>query len=169
MAIHVSPPGAAISQINITPLVDVMLVLLIIFMIAAPLMERERSQQELTENRDRQQRLVSLNLPVLAESQALPPEHGQDLRTVVLSISDALVVTLDKVDVVDCSAQRHATDKRAWLPCLDRTEAAVRAHPEARDLGVTVDAGATVPFGFVVAAMHRMHKAEVTKVGMLPK
>ena len=31
-------PGSALSEINVTPLVDVMLVLLIIFMIAAPMM-----------------------------------------------------------------------------------------------------------------------------------
>jgi biopolymer transport protein TolR len=32
------PPPSAISEINVTPLVDVMLVLLIVFMVAAPLM-----------------------------------------------------------------------------------------------------------------------------------
>lgn len=32
-------PSAAVSEINVTPLVDVMLVLLIIFMISAPLMQ----------------------------------------------------------------------------------------------------------------------------------
>ena len=32
--------GGSISQINVTPLVDVMLVLLIIFMVAAPILQQ---------------------------------------------------------------------------------------------------------------------------------
>jgi biopolymer transport protein TolR len=35
-----SPQGDAISQINVTPLVDVMLVLLIIFMVTAPILQQ---------------------------------------------------------------------------------------------------------------------------------
>jgi biopolymer transport protein TolR len=35
-----SPGGEAISQINVTPLVDVMLVLLIIFMVTAPILQQ---------------------------------------------------------------------------------------------------------------------------------
>lgn len=39
MAFKLSDDGGPVSEINITPLVDVMLVLLIIFMVAAPMME----------------------------------------------------------------------------------------------------------------------------------
>ena len=39
--------GGPMSEINVTPLVDVMLVLLIIFMITAPLMSHSRSQIDL--------------------------------------------------------------------------------------------------------------------------
>ena len=35
--------SGVMADINITPLVDVMLVLLIIFMVAAPVMEKERA------------------------------------------------------------------------------------------------------------------------------
>ena len=37
---HTSSTGDAISQINVTPLVDVMLVLLIIFMVTAPILQQ---------------------------------------------------------------------------------------------------------------------------------
>ena len=56
---------AAMSQINVTPLVDVMLVLLIIFMVTAPMMQQG----------------VQVNLPK-AETKALTPQE----TTVVVSI-----------------------------------------------------------------------------------
>ncbi len=40
MAIQVGKTQTALSEINVTPLVDVMLVLLIVFMISAPLMQQ---------------------------------------------------------------------------------------------------------------------------------
>ena len=49
-------PSSSVSEINVTPLVDVMLVLLIIFMISAPLMQSGVSLElpigntELTQN-----------------------------------------------------------------------------------------------------------------------
>src|SRR5512142_2305831 len=55
----------AMSQINVTPLVDVMLVLLVIFMVTAPMMQQG----------------VQVNLPK-AETKALPSQE----ETVVVSI-----------------------------------------------------------------------------------
>ncbi|MGH7842798.1 MAG: protein TolR, partial [Candidatus Binataceae bacterium] len=40
MATEAGPRGALVSQINVTPLVDVMLVLLIIFMVTAPIIQQ---------------------------------------------------------------------------------------------------------------------------------
>lgn len=40
MAFEVGPRGSLVSQINVTPLVDVMLVLLIIFMVTAPIIQQ---------------------------------------------------------------------------------------------------------------------------------
>ena len=57
-------PMAAMSDINVTPMVDVMLVLLVIFIIAAPLLNHA----------------VKLELPI-AESEALP----QNAQTITLS------------------------------------------------------------------------------------
>ncbi|MFP6869326.1 MAG: biopolymer transporter ExbD, partial [Nitrospinota bacterium] len=45
MAANISRGGGThLAEINVTPLVDVMLVLLIIFMVTAPLLEQHRSQ-----------------------------------------------------------------------------------------------------------------------------
>src|SRR5688572_9029433 len=51
--------GPALSEINVIPLVDVMLVLLIIFMVAAPMLQRG----------------VEVNLPVAARSANIPEER----------------------------------------------------------------------------------------------
>jgi biopolymer transport protein ExbD len=76
-------PMAAMSDINVTPMVDVMLVLLVIFIIAAPLLNHA----------------IRLELPQ-AESQALP----QELKTITLSFDpegklfwDTELVTIEQI------------------------------------------------------------------------
>jgi biopolymer transport protein TolR len=64
----------AMSQINVTPLVDVMLVLLIIFMVTAPMMQQG----------------VQVNLPK-AETKALTPQE----TTVVVSIEKTGKVSIN--------------------------------------------------------------------------
>jgi biopolymer transport protein TolR len=57
--------GAALAEINVTPLVDVMLVLLIVFMVTAPMLQTG----------------VDVNLPD-AKAQTLPDETGKLIVTV---------------------------------------------------------------------------------------
>jgi biopolymer transport protein TolR len=66
------------SQINVTPLVDVMLVLLVIFMVTAPMMQQG----------------VQVNLPK-AETKALPSQE----ETVVVSIEKSGRVFIDSSEV----------------------------------------------------------------------
>ena len=157
--------GGVMSNINITPLVDVMLVLLIIFMVAAPVMEKERAKKELQEDRDNQQRLVALNLPALDNSGA----SGEKPRTLTLKVSSKLVVTFEGEQVADCSAHVDTADKRKWQKCLDDVERAVLGNAEAKENGVLVDAEQEAIFGFVVGIMHRLHRANVEKVSMFPQ
>ncbi|UQZ89195.1 protein TolR [Deltaproteobacteria bacterium Smac51] len=70
-------PGM-MSEINVTPLVDVMLVLLIIFMVAAPMMTQG----------------LEVNLPKV-DSQAIPTEDKQTILTIMV---DGRVV-LDKIEL----------------------------------------------------------------------
>lgn len=157
--------GGAMADINITPLVDVMLVLLIIFMVAAPVMEKERAKKELEENRDQQQRLIALNLPALDNSGA----SDSKAQSLVLKVSSSLVVTFQDKVVADCSAKKNTVDKRDWLECLDNVELAVKDNEAAKEGGVIVDAEAEAQFGFVVGVMHRLHRANIDKVSMFPK
>ncbi|MBN2205797.1 MAG: ExbD/TolR family protein [Candidatus Aminicenantes bacterium] len=55
-------PGTSLSEINVTPFVDVMLVLLVIFMVTAPMMQSG----------------IGVNLPQ-AESESAPAEEGLTL------------------------------------------------------------------------------------------
>lgn len=156
--------GGVMGDINVTPLVDVMLVLLIIFMVAAPVMEKERSKKEIDEDRDRQQRLVALNLPALNNSEAAASQNGQ---TYTLHVSKSLVVTFDNREVVNCSSSLN--DRKGWESCFDKIESAVRGVPEAKENGVVVDAEQETKFGFVVGIMHRLHRANIEKVSMFPR
>ena len=156
--------SGVMADINITPLVDVMLVLLIIFMVAAPVMEKEKAKKELDENRDRQQRLVALNLPALDNTGAV----DNKARSLTLKVTSSLVVSFENKQIADCSKARDTEDKREWQGCLDQVERAARESEEAREGGVLVDADPEAKFGFIVGVMHRLHKANIEKVSMFP-
>jgi len=65
MAMSSGPQGGAITEINVTPLVDVMLVLLIIFMVTAPMLQTG----------------VDVDLPE-AKAQSIPDDEGKLILTV---------------------------------------------------------------------------------------
>lgn len=73
----------AMSEINVTPLVDVMLVLVIILLVTAPLLTQS----------------VKVNLPKTAET--TPDVKDQPLQ---LGIDDKGVITLNKTVIVDLEA-----------------------------------------------------------------
>ena len=98
---RVSP---ALAEINIIPLVDVMLVLLIIFMVAAPMLQRG----------------VEVNLPVASRSQEIASERV--FVTVPLSFRQDKRVFLGQEGInVDALAERmrqlmlNKTDKQVFL------------------------------------------------------
>jgi biopolymer transport protein TolR len=62
MGIRKRPLGTSLSEINVTPFIDVMLVLLIIFMVTAPMMQSG----------------IGVNLP-RAETESAPAEEGLTL------------------------------------------------------------------------------------------
>ena len=93
-----------LSEINVVPMVDVMLVLLIIFMVAAPMLQRG----------------VEVNLPVAARSQEIASE--QVFVDLPVSYRDDRQVFVDEEAIrIDFLAERmrqimlNRTDKRIYL------------------------------------------------------
>jgi biopolymer transport protein ExbD len=96
--------GPTLSEINVIPLVDVMLVLLIIFMVAAPMLQRG----------------VEVNLPVSAKSQEIAAERL--FLDLPISYRTDKLVMLDKQPVrLHLLAERikqrteHAADKQVFV------------------------------------------------------
>jgi len=96
--------GPTLSEINVVPLVDVMLVLLIIFMVAAPMLQRG----------------VEVNLPVASRSQEiasdrvfvdLPVSYREDRRVYI----DKEAVRLDVLAERVRQLMLNRTDKLVYL------------------------------------------------------
>jgi biopolymer transport protein TolR len=94
-------PGTMLAEINVTPLVDVMLVLLIIFMITAPMLQQG----------------VDVNLPD-AKAQSIPDDEGKLVVTATKDhryfIGKAEVKLAELADKVKTNAKLQA-DKEVYL------------------------------------------------------
>jgi len=101
-----SDDSQPLSEINITPFVDVMLVLLIIFMVAAPLMESG----------------IPIQLPK-ASTKALQKES----EPVVLTITKERKIFLGKTEVPEASLD---TKLKSFFEKKDKKEILIRADTE---------------------------------------
>lgn len=99
-------PGAPLSEINITPLVDVMLVLLVIFMVSAPMMESG----------------IAIRLPKAA-TKALPQED----KPATLSITKDSRFYLNKEEV---QPSQLGTRLKEYFKHSKRQEVFIRAADE---------------------------------------
>jgi len=127
-------------EINVVPYIDVMLVLLIIFMITAPLLTQG----------------IKVDLPK-AGAEPLDPEMLKNTIPLVLSVdrTGALYMNIGGGNPQQAlSAQDVAA----------RSEAALRRNPE---LPVLVKADNRVEYGMVVRAMVILQKAGAKKVGFI--
>lgn len=128
-----------VSDINVTPLVDVMLVLLIIFMVTAPLVQSG----------------IKVDLPN-AQAPAMPAGSDSKVRITVAREAAGnanspvgIWVGQDKV-TMDTLAARLLRD-----PVVQRDHEAF------------IQADETVPYGYVVRAMGIMRQAGVNKLGIV--
>ena len=97
--------GGFLNEINVTPFVDVMLVLLIIFMVTAPLMTQG----------------VEVNLPTTRTVKNLP----QDTEHLILSVKKDGTIFLDEYQVAPEELQEHlkrlvATQKKQLFLRADK-------------------------------------------------
>jgi biopolymer transport protein TolR len=132
MAFDDSSAGdGAIAQINVTPLVDVMLVLLVIFMVAAPILQQG----------------VELELP----KETIVPIEGE---------GEQLVVSIDSKGLVYIGK-----DNKVQIDELGNRLQKILTTRE--DKRVFIRADKNVDYGSVMAAMARIRKAGIVKVGLI--
>ena len=143
--------GEAIGEINITPLVDVMLVLLVVFMVTTPIITEEEVQRK-----------VEVDLP---QTNAKPVTRSE-LKSVVVLLSDFSVqldlgegpsglVTCPPSDPEQPSCLDALTPKLQKNPKLDASKA------------LYFFADRSLPYGVVVDVMARVKGAGFSKVGMV--
>ena len=155
--------GQMMSEINITPFVDVMLVLLIIFMVAAPLLEKDEDEK----------RKVDLDLPVTTQNaNRIDPEQTEKMILVVsrqleVKLRHASVDGQDEV-LLDCSDKLTQTEKDRFESCFDVIEQKLGKNPKLQeDKELYLLADTEIPYGFVVGVMARIKTAGVNKLGMV--
>ena len=126
-------------EINVVPYIDVMLVLLIIFMITAPLLAEG----------------VKVDLPK-AGARAIPPEMLKDTKPIVLTIDEAGRLFLNYNDPEDAPLDAATVEAQA--------AAVLRRAPETV---VLVRGDYRVAYGEVVSAMVILQRAGADKVGFV--
>lgn len=156
MAGKVGGEGGMISEINVTPMVDVMLVLLVIFMVTTPMMNKE----------DDEKRKVELDLPVTRNNaNRIDP---QNTDKIILAIDEQLIVRIGEVVITDCSAALGKAEKDRFEPCFDEVEKKLASNVKLQEDGeIFLLADTDIPYGFVVGSMARIKRAGINKVGMV--
>lgn len=185
-----------LSEINVTPMVDVMLVLLIIFMVAAGVqtveMQQERQQaQEEAEQKIEEAELAIAELEKIKHSRVpidLPkvdsePIKLHEVKKLKLEVNDKLVFKIDKTTLVDClklspdmknylgpkrNPKDTAGEQVAFAPCLLALgEKLVDNKKLQADKELYVLASRSLHYGQVLAVMAAVRQAGVTKFGLV--
>jgi biopolymer transport protein TolR len=144
-----------VSEINVAPMVDVMLVLLIIFMVTAPMIAK-----------DEEKRKVDLDLPVTRENaNRIDPEQTDKM---ILEIDADLVVRIKDEVITNCTESLSQTNKDRFEVCFDEVETKLGQNVKLQeDQEIYLLAHTDIPYGFVVGTMARIKRAGVNKVGMI--
>ena len=141
-----------LSDINVTPLVDVLLVLLIIFMVTTAAAEQQRLEQKKQDSvQEKTESLVSLNLPITPDNDYLADPDTSKLVVVIDKNLRVFVVRgLSSVGgqdpVADCSQTR---DPSQWQPCFDIITRTLGQNQRMLKEGLYLEADADAPYGFV--------------------
>ena len=175
--------GRMLAEINVTPLVDVMLVLLIIFMISASIetlqvqQEKQRIEEDLRVE-DMPDQKVPVNLP---KTNAEPVNLSEE-RKLVMTINDRAEFFIGPTRILSCLdlAPRLAdvlgTRRSAWGPnedkafrlCLNALESKLSKNAKLKaDKEMYLRADEGIPYGMVLKVMARIRASGVAKFGLV--
>ncbi|QDG54303.1 protein TolR [Persicimonas caeni] len=156
MAMNTGGGGSELSEINVTPLVDVMLVLLVIFMVTAPMIEQE----------EKDKRKVDLDLPVTRDNpNRINPE---DTDKLILEVDRDLKVRIGEELLVDCGDKKEGSDPQRFEACFTTVEKKLVNNQKLKEQGeLYLLADTEIPYGFVVGTMARIKQAGINKLGMV--
>ena len=148
--------STVLAEINVTPMVDVMLVLLVIFMVTAPMIEKAKDEK----------RKVDLDLPVTRDN--ANRINPQETDKMILTITQDLQVRVGDEVLVDCSEHLEGSDPKRFEPCFEQVEKKLGNNPKLQEEGeLYLLADTEIPYGFVVGTMARIKKAGINKLGMV--
>ncbi len=144
-----------LAEINVTPFVDVMLVLLIIFMVTAPMIEKPDEKRK-----------VDMDLPVTRENTNRVDPGETD--KMILEVTESLEIQVGEEVLTDCSDRREGNDPARFEPCFDEVEKKLGDNPKLEeDETLYILADTEIPYGFVVGTMARIKKAGIHRIGMV--
>ena len=187
-------PGGTLSEINVTPLVDVMLVLLIIFMVAAGVQtvelqaehdkniaDAERILEEAERIRDivENHQKVGVDLPKVNSEKV----NLSEVKKLKLQVDHKLVFTIDRTKILDClevspemadhlgapkGKSARKAEQAAFEPCLQALgEKLVDNAKLQDDKELYVLADRRLDYGKVLRVMAAVRQAGVTKFGLV--
>ncbi len=164
--------STTISEINVTPLVDVMLVLLVIFMVASAIesarlsREAETLRQVATDDDSDSQKEAVNQVPVdLPKAKAETVAKAQRTKKPTLTFDKSQRIWLGKRQLADC--RRYANRFDACLDEFEKNLQATTADKQVRDVNLRADR--KLSYGEVLQLMARMRRAGITHFGLITR